>query len=127
VQRRLIPLTTLGILTIVALAFTGLSIAQSISHPSDIRIQKSCSDAFVQRPSTLVLYCADGNDEITHLKWEDWGDTTAYATGIDHYNDCTPTCVAGTQKSEPVTVWVWHIQHDLYTSIYTEPTPRISS
>jgi hypothetical protein len=55
-----------------------------------------------QRPATIILTCADANLYVSHITWAGWSGTTAHAKGTLHFNTCTPTCVAGTEKTKPV-------------------------
>jgi hypothetical protein len=115
--RRLIPFTILAVLIVLSLVTLRLSYDQSGAHPHGVSITYSCSKKTGQRPTGYVLFCADANAEFTHLSWQDWGDATAYGTGIARWNNCTPNCAAGTWKSEPVTVWAWRIRDHLYTRL----------
>jgi hypothetical protein len=36
---------------------------------------------------------------------------------VARWNDCTPTCVAGDWRSEPVTLWAWDPRNDVYTKL----------
>jgi hypothetical protein len=127
VQRRFIPLSILAVLAILSVIFIGLSWSQSYSHPNDIDMNLSCSSSLGQRPATYVIFCADANAEFTHLSWQDWGEATAYGTGIARWNDCTPNCASGTWKSEPVTVWAWRIRGHLYTRLSSSDTKLLST
>ncbi|MFY9783365.1 MAG: hypothetical protein WAK12_07515 [Acidimicrobiales bacterium] len=123
-MRRLIPLSTLAVLTVLALVTIGISYHQSHSQPSGIGITLSCSSKVGEHPTGYVLFCADANAEFTHLAWQDWGDATAYGSGVVRWNDCTPSCAGGTWKSLPVTVWAWRIRDHLYTRL-SSSDPRL--
>ncbi|MGH2850788.1 MAG: hypothetical protein ACRDLP_09250 [Solirubrobacteraceae bacterium] len=56
------------------------------------------------RPASVILFCADANGALTHLRWTSFGGATARATGDYTINDCTPSCVAGHVHSYPVRV-----------------------
>jgi hypothetical protein len=43
---------------------------------------------------------------------------------VARWNDCTPTCVAGHWRSEPVTLWAWDPQNDVYTKLASSD-PRL--
>jgi len=47
---------------------------------------------------------ADGNDTITRLHWTGWGTSTARAKGLNHVNNCNPSCADGHIKEVHVTV-----------------------
>ncbi len=99
----------------LALATAWFSYDQSGTHGSKVGMVLSCSKNVGKAPRTYVLSCADANSMLASLHWIDWGEATAFATGTARWNDCTPTCVAGHWKSEPVTVWAWRIRNDRYT------------
>jgi hypothetical protein len=46
------------------------------------------------QPRSVTL-AADGNDTITGLRWRGWGAPTTRASGINHFNDCNPSCANG--------------------------------
>ncbi len=125
-MRRSIPLLLVAVLGVLALATVWLSYHQSHEHGSKVEMVLSCSKKIGATPRTYVLSCADANSMVTSLHWIDWGDVTAYATGTAKWNDCTPTCVAGHWKSEPVTVWAWRIRDDRYTRLATSD-PRFGA
>jgi hypothetical protein len=56
-----------------------------------------------QRPHEIVLTCADANTYVSNITWSHWSASSAHAKGTFHWNTCTPTCVAGTNKSKAVT------------------------
>jgi hypothetical protein len=87
----------------------------------------SCSTKFGSEPTSYVLYCADANAMLSSLKWTAWGDATAYATGVAKWNDCTPTCAAGTWKQQPVTVWAWRIENGKYTRLSSDDPKLLST
>lgn len=122
-MRRLLPFATLAVLIVLSLLTIRLSYDQSGTHPTGVGITLSCSKNIGQHPTGYVLFCADANAKFTDLTWQDWGDATAYGTGIARWNDCSPNCAAGTWKSEPVTVWAWRIRDHLYTRLSSsDPT-----
>jgi hypothetical protein len=58
----------------------------------------------VQTPRTFTLACADANESLGSLTWQNWGEPTATASGKLVVNTCRPTCVAGKFVSYPVDV-----------------------
>jgi len=124
VVRRLLPAVFLGGLSIINQGITIISVLQSNDQRA-VTMEITCSNHLGVKPTTLVTSCADANTKLEHLNWKDWGDATAYATGTLAYNDCTPTCVAGTWKSEPVTVWVWRLEGTHYTRLAASDTSRV--
>ncbi|HEV7958190.1 MAG TPA: hypothetical protein VGP11_01890 [Acidimicrobiales bacterium] len=115
-MRRLIPFYILAVLTIASGVFAFVSYLQA-NDPTSATMLLSCSNKYGGPPSTYVLACADYNAKVTDLHWTSWGNTTAYATGEARWNDCTPSCVSGHWKSEPVTVWAWDLKGNHYTRL----------
>jgi hypothetical protein len=123
---RVIPLSFVAALVILAGLTTGLSVAQSNSSNS-VTMALSCSSTFGARPTSYVLYCADANALVTSLKWTDWGAATAYATGVAKWNDCTPNCAGGTWKQQAVTVWAWRLENNRYTRLSSSDPKLLST
>jgi hypothetical protein len=78
---------------------TGVLLAGAIAIPAlasgtGRRVVGNCTSSQV-RPASIIIACADDNLALTHLRWKDFGGTTAAATGSYSYNDCTPNCAAG--------------------------------
>ena len=48
-------------------------------------------------PRNIVIACADGNDQLTGLRWSTWGPYTATANGTETWNICVPYCAASNQ------------------------------
>ncbi|MGA3217476.1 MAG: hypothetical protein ABSE77_00120 [Acidimicrobiales bacterium] len=46
------------------------------------------------RPASLILACADANDQAVKLVWTKWTAAGAYARGTDTWNTCVPYCAA---------------------------------
>lgn len=121
--RRIVPLFLVAALVILVGVTTVVSLRQSRASASGVRMDIMCTKKVGKAPSSLVLSCADANSKLTALRWTDWGDATAYATGRLTWNDCTPTCVSGHWKGEPVTLWAWRVRDDRYTRL-TSNDPR---
>ena len=101
-MRRFLPYLLLGVILLLAGLATRVSWAQSRDH-HPASIESTCSRHLTARPQRLVASCADANSMLASLQWVDWGDATAYATGVARWNDCNPTCVTGHWRSDPVT------------------------
>lgn len=125
-MRRIIPLLLVVALVILVGVTTAVSLLQSRESNSAIRMDITCTMKVRAQPASLILWCADANSMLTALRWSDWGDATAYATGKISWNDCTPACVSGHWKVRPVTVWAWRVRDGLYTRL-TSDDPRLLS
>jgi hypothetical protein len=62
----------------------------------------NCSKA-QYKPILITVACGDGYTYVNKLKWSTWTTTTATGKGDYAYNTCTPSCVSGHIKSDPVT------------------------
>jgi hypothetical protein len=70
----------------------------------------NCLHEELQKPSELVLTCADANDSLTKMIWFQWGTQKAVGKGRQVVNDCRPTCVGGKFHSYPVNITLSHPQ-----------------
>jgi len=88
-------------LVIVAALVPSVSSVASASAKGAVTIV-DCGKSSV-RPSYIVLTCADANRYIASIKWMNWGTASAIGRGTLHWNDCSPTCVAGRWHTGVVT------------------------
>jgi hypothetical protein len=123
----MIPLLLVVALVILAGVTTAVSLQQSRASTGAVRIDILCTKKVGVKPRSLILSCADANSMLTALRWTDWGDATAYATGQITWNDCTPACVSGHWKARPVTLWAWRLRDDLYTRLTSNDPRRLST
>ena len=56
------------------------------------------------KPKSIVVACADANNQLTRIKWHSYGTLAASGTATAKVNDCTPNCVSGKVKSYPAVV-----------------------
>jgi hypothetical protein len=86
------------------------------------------------RPSEIV-FAADGNWEVTGLRWHGWGTGVARSDGTSHVNDCIPNCAQGTITLVPAHVTlsnpgryhnreIYRCYHLYYTAKTSAPTDR---
>ena len=116
-MRRYTSFLILLALIVLAGLTTLLSYGQSTNTHENIKMVAPCTSSLVREPPSITASCADANSKVTDLTWTSWGNATAFATGTGAWNDCTPTCVAGTWKRETVTVWAWDLNGDHYTRL----------
>jgi hypothetical protein len=126
-MRRIVPLVLVGALVVLAGVTSAVSLQQSRALTSAVRMDILCTNKVGVKPSSLVLSCADANSMLKELRWSDWGDATAYATGQITWNDCSPTCVSGHWKAEPVTLWAWRVRDERYTRLTSSDPRRLST
>jgi hypothetical protein len=55
------------------------------------------------RPS-VIQFSADGGDVVTGIQWSSWGSRSATGHGTVGWDDCTPTCAAGSTRDLPATI-----------------------
>ncbi|MBW4030607.1 MAG: hypothetical protein HIU57_08050 [Acidobacteria bacterium] len=90
--------------SLVALATPVL--ANAMATPARTYLY-NCS-TLTQKPHQIVLTCADANLWVNQITWSHWSSATAHARGTLHWNTCTPTCVAGKEKSATITFSATH-------------------
>jgi hypothetical protein len=74
--------------------------------PAAHTVLTGCLGHLEMHPAELVLACGDAGDILTRMRWSRWGGATATATGAEVVAICSPSCVAGTTATFPVTVTV---------------------
>src|SRR5579862_6005591 len=57
---------------------------------SGLPVVIACINKTQIRPGQYILPCGDGNAYLSHLTWSAWGSSSALASGIYVFNDCTP-------------------------------------
>ncbi len=58
----------------------------------------------VQRPTEIMLTCADGGMIVTDITWNTWVKTGATGAGTYSQNMCDPNCAEGTRVDTPVSI-----------------------
>jgi hypothetical protein len=66
----------------------------------------SCKFHGLVMPRKFILSCGDGNDWLGGLTWVSWRHV-AYGSGVEHLNNCIPTCGAGHFRRFHVLVTAW--------------------
>ena len=65
------------------------------AHTSLPTVLPDCVGVPHSKPSEVILACGDGNVAAQKLKWRNWGQSSAHASGVLGMNDCTPDCARG--------------------------------
>jgi|SRR5271165_5133037 len=109
-----------GIVAITAAASTALALTAAArpSRPSAVTVAATttvpvlvnCAMKAQTRPRQYILACGDGNFYLDKLKWAAWGSSSAFAEGINTFNDCVPFCAAGHFHSFPVLAALWRAE-----------------
>jgi hypothetical protein len=63
-----------------------------------------CGTAAVVKPAYVTQFCADGGEFVSDIEWSSWGSRSAQGSGYFSVDDCTPTCISGTEFLTPVTI-----------------------
>lgn len=98
-------------------AAIGLGAASAPASGAAFAI-RDCVHA-AQRPTQIVLACADGGYYLSGLRFSSWGGPVARGQGFASINDCDPYCAVGTFRRYPVRVV-------LSARIACRPTPPAS-
>jgi hypothetical protein len=87
----------------VAIVLLAVCASAALASGGRNRVVGDCNKSQI-KPSEIILACADGNAGVEHIHWTSFGGATARGSGSYFYNTCTPSCVAGKVKSDPVTL-----------------------
>lgn len=108
---RVLPSFSAAALSAVALLLPLSSRAPSAAAPNNGRVAVlSCSGHRVIKPASNVMSCADANSEWEHVHWSSWGPTSAHGVGELSFNDCVPSCVAGSFRTYHATVTLSRVE-----------------
>lgn len=76
------------------------------------------------KPRRHVLSCADANSGLRMLDWSSWTKAAAMGAGTYYWNDCSPTCAAGTTYSSKATVKLTKPKIQNGEKVFTKVTIR---
>lgn len=93
-----------GIIAAVAASGVGLAATSAPSATPSVVIV-DCHGARAN-PATFNHLCGDNSDYLTSMRWVSWKNV-AYGSGVEHLNDCNPTCAGGTVYTYPVLLTAW--------------------
>lgn len=127
------PFTLVVLLVVLAGTATGFSIHQAPTAGAAYLVQcppiPTNLGPAEERPSSLLLACADGGIGLTDLRWRGWGLAQASATGVLFWNTCSPNCAHGQFVSRPDSVEVGQLEDGkFYTGLRLNwaPAKRLS-
>jgi hypothetical protein len=81
-------------------------------------------DNLAKAPASFTLACADANESLDGLSWQNWGAPTAKAKGYIVVNTCEPNCAEGSLKRYPVSVLASRLVRHGPGQVYTRLTLR---
>ncbi|MEU6126691.1 hypothetical protein ABZ831_33050, partial [Streptomyces sp. NPDC047123] len=76
-----------------------------------------CGGTARDRPAVIFLACGDGGAGLKELRWRNWGEPVATATGRGWQQICRPNCAEGGQDRFSVTVTVGGLEGGRYTNL----------
>ena len=85
--------------TLAVALFAGAAAFASSGH----RYVTDCNK-IKDRPSSITITCGDANAAAIDLHWDMFGGTKAHGSGKFAYNDCKPSCAAGSGKTVPAAI-----------------------
>jgi hypothetical protein len=101
----------IGVTAVASLAVAGSAAAASAGHQSaGTTVVVTCAGHGVAKPRGYVITCADANDYLSKMSWANWRPGSAFGSGTDVVNDCTPNCAAGKFKKYPVLAVLWRAE-----------------
>ncbi len=81
-----------------------------------------CAGGPSERPTEIILACADVNSLVDRLTWSSWTTKGARGHGTLVQNDCTPSCVAGRFYSYRVSIELGRALATHYGVLFTTYT-----
>ena len=87
----------------------------------------NCASKPVSAPAQLVLFCGDGNDTLSGMRWQRWGASGATTSATESINLCQPNCAAGHDHDYRVRVKASDRKNSAYhrlTVTFTGKRPR---
>ena len=88
-------------------ATTGRTAESAGQQSTGVPVVVNCAQQTQVRPGTFVLACGDGNASVDSLNWSAWGASSALASGVSGFDDCTPSCVTGHVHTFPALIVLW--------------------
>jgi hypothetical protein len=102
--------------TAVAIAAVSLAAATSATGAptadQHVRVISSCTKATYQ-PKSYIFFCADGGAGLKHATYDWWTAKTAHGTATYFFNDCEPSCVAGTVHEQAAEFTAYRVRDTL--------------
>lgn len=87
-----------------------------VATAQEERFDSRCVDR-AQRPTRVVLSCADAGSTADRLTWTTWEPQESRASGVLVENDCAPTCLGGTKRAYPATFRFYAPQQGKFTTV----------
>lgn len=122
-------LAVIAALLAMAGLLVGLSPAASAGDAGSGRVTAwvSCDDGdliLTVQPVEHLISCADANSGLLKMTWSTWGATQARGTGVYYWNDCDPSCAAGTTYRARATIVLDRVRVQGGEPVFTRATIR---
>ena len=101
---------------LATIAFATLPVATTASAARPVLAE--CGNSYYGgkvKPRTWSSGCVGASFNTHQLRWSSWGRTLASGRGLHRYNDCEPSCAAGSSRNYRVTLRLSRVR-----SCYTE-------
>ena len=133
-RRGLIPVGIIVALALMGTAAPTSALASSISHAGVTSTTPrtwapGCNggpDGWAQHPTELAFTCGGPTAVIVRLRWLDWGEATARATGTYESAGCTPNCAQAPRHRTAATVIASNIGYCGNRRVYGKITVRFT-
>lgn len=79
--------------------FSGRTVALDCAHEPE------------RMPSTIIIFCGDGNGQFQNIRWESWQTDRAEATADKVWVECVPACYNGIRRSKPARIVLHDVRH----------------
>lgn len=89
---------------------TAVGAAATPATTQHVRVISSCTKATYQ-PKSYIFFCADGGAGLKNATYHWWTTKTAHGTGTYYFNDCTPSCVAGTVHKQAAEFTAYRVRN----------------
>jgi hypothetical protein len=130
VMRKGLGLATVGIVVALALLATGaLASSAGIASAKPTTWAPGCNgepNGWSQHPTVIAFTCGGPTAIVARLRWVDWGDATARASGAYEYAGCTPSCAQAPRHRAAATVVASDIGYCATRRVYGEISVRFT-
>lgn len=129
-SRRVPRRATLAVAGLLALAGTTVAVAPSASAGDTgarITAWVACDGPqllLTVQPVDHLISCADANSGLSRMTWSAWADDEARGRGVYRWNDCVPSCAAGTEHRSPATIVLDRVRVQAGEPVFTRATIR---
>lgn len=62
-------------------------------------------------PSTIIIFCGDGNGQFQNIHWTSWQNDRAEGTADKVWVECVPACYNGIRRSKPARITLHDVRN----------------